>query len=226
VNADLCVRTDDFEGAVEIGKKLGLDVIGIVVPPGDLAGLERFRKKRDWREKPRIATGVEIKTERHTQVRKYVQSVRGKAEVVLAIGGTDELNRAIVEISEVDILLNHVVEGRCGINHVLAKIAKKNSVSVGFDFNSLVCSYRLGRIREFSAMEEAARAVRKYNSPFALTSGAQDPWDMRSVSELLALGSVLGFSGAQAKTGLSDGIARENKKRLSGKWIMPGVEIV
>ncbi len=223
--ADLCVRTADVERVLEMGRKLGLGMVCLVVPVEDLTRLGKFREKRDWRTKPRLALGVEVKTEMHEQIRKHVASVRKAADVVVVCGGTPELNRAAVETPETDILVGHAINGRCGINHVLARLAKKNNVAICFDFNQLMCSYRLGRIQEFSAMSEAARAVRRFGAPFVLASGARDPWDMRSPSELIAMGRLLGFTDADAKRGLSGQMVRENRKRLSGKWVMPGVEI-
>ena len=107
----------------------------------------------------------------------------------------------------------------------MARLARKNNVAIGLDLNQLMSSYRLGRIQEFSAMAEAARVARRFRAPITLTSGARDPWDMRSPSELIAMGRLLGFTEAEARQGLSDRTVRENRKRLSGKWIMPGVEI-
>lgn len=223
--SDMCVRTSEVEKALELGGRLGLDAIGLIVPVDKLAEFEKFRRKRDWREKPRLALGVEFKSEKPGQLKKLVNSVRRSAEIVAVCGGSAELNRTIVEIPEVDILLGHDINGQCGINHVLAKLAKKNGVAIGFDFNQLMTSYRLGRIQEFSAMVEAARAVRRFKTPFILTSGAMDPWDMRSPSELIAMGRLLGFTEGESRKGLSDRIVRENMKRLSGKWVMPGVEV-
>lgn len=223
--ADLCVRTGDVEKALELGGQLGLDMAGLVVPLGELARLEKFRENLDWRRKPHLALGIEVSTERHSQIRKLVARVRKAAEIVVACGGTDELNRAALETPEVDILINHDINGRCGINHVLARLARKNNVAIGFDFNQLMSSYRLGRIQEFSAMTDTARVARRFRAPFILTSGARNPWDMRSPSELIAMGRLLGFTEAETRHGLSDQIVKENRRRLSGKWIMPGVEI-
>jgi ribonuclease P/MRP protein subunit RPP1 len=225
VHADLCVRTGDAGKALEMGRQLGLDILGLIVPVGELAELEGFRKNLDWREKPRLALGTEVVSGRPGQLNKLVSGVRRTVEIVVARGGTAELNRAVVETPEVDILINHDIDGQCGINHVLARLAKKNGVAIGFDFNQLMSSYRLGRIQEFSCMVEAARQVSKARAPLVLTSGAQDPWDMRSPSELMAMGRQLGFSGTEIRKGLSDSMVRENRKRLSGKWVMPGVEV-
>ena len=223
--ADLCVRTPDAEKAIEIGEKLGLGMIGLVVSIEDIPKLKALADKRGWRKRPSIALGVEARAQKPGQVSKLVKSVRKSSQLIVARGGTDELNRAILEIPEVDVLISHDVQGRSGINHVLARLAKKNDISIGFDMNSLMVSYRLGRVREFSAMSETARIVRRFGAPFILTSGAMNPWDMRSPSELIAMGKQLGFTEAQARKGLSDRIIKKNRKRLSGKWIMPGVEI-
>jgi ribonuclease P/MRP protein subunit RPP1 len=223
--SDLCIRTEEVEKSLELGGRLGLDTMGLIIPLEKLANFEKFRNKRDWREKPRLALGVEVKTEKHGQLRKFVTSIRRSAEIVVVQGGSAELNREIAEIPEVDILLGHDINGQCGINHVLARLAKKNGVAIGFDFNQLMTSYRLGRIQEFSSMVDTAKIVRKFKVPYVLTSGARDPWDMRSPSELIAMGRLLGFSEGEARKGISDKIVRENKKRLSGKWVMPGVEV-
>jgi ribonuclease P/MRP protein subunit RPP1 len=208
-----------------MARKLGWDMLCLVVQPDQLSNLNKFRNGLDWRSKPRLAIGVEISSDEQSQIRKLVSGVRKSTEIVVVRGGTPDLNRMILETPEIDILINHDVQGKPGVNHVLAKLAKKNNVAIALDFNQLMVSYRLGRIQEFSAMQETAKLIRKFQAPFILTSGARDPWDMRSPSDLLAFGKQLGFSEAHSRKGLSDSIVRENKKRLSGKWVMPGVEV-
>ncbi len=70
-----------------------------------------------------------------------------------------------------------------------------------------------------------ANLVRKFRTPFVLTSGALDPWDLRSPSELISFGNVLGFNPKDVKLSLTERIIRENRKRLGKKWVMPGVEL-
>jgi ribonuclease P/MRP protein subunit RPP1 len=200
-------------------------MIGIIAPLEEHPLLMDFVKKRDWRKRPSVSIGTETDAQKPGQMKSFVSGVRRGNEIVVARGGTEEMNRAVLETPEVDILLDHDIGGRCGINHILARLAKKNNVSIGFDLNRLMVSYRLGRIQEFSAMTETVKIVRKFNAPYVLTSGAMDVWDMRSPSELIAMGRQLGFTEAEARRGLSGRIVKENRKRLSGKWIMPGVEI-
>jgi ribonuclease P/MRP protein subunit RPP1 len=223
--ADICIRASDALRCLELGRKLGLDMVGLIVPLEQLPSLRKLREKRDWRLRPGLAIGLEAAARKPGQLRKSVLAVRRSAEIVVASGGTEDMNRAALEIPELDILIGHEIDGRPGINHVLARLAKKNGVAIGFDLGRLIASYRLGRIQEFSSMAETAKIVRRFGAPFVLTSGAREPWDMRSPSELLALGSQLGFTEKESRRGLSGGMVRENRKRLSGKWIMPGVEI-
>jgi RNase P/RNase MRP subunit p30 len=48
---------------------------------------------------------------------------------------------------------------------------------------------------------------------------------MRSPHDITVFGKILGLSESQVKLGISDRLIKENRKRLSGKWVMPGVEI-
>jgi ribonuclease P/MRP protein subunit RPP1 len=223
--ADLCLRTTEFQKAVGMAKRLGLGSICLAVSMEDLPGIRKLTGRRDWRLKPHVSAGLVLSSLKPGMVRQNVQRVRSSAEIVVALGGTEELNRAILETPEIDVILGHCVGGRSGINHVLARLAKANDVAIGFDMNAIMTSYRLGRVQEFNAMMETASVVRKFGSPFVLTSGARDVWDMRSPSEIMAFGKQLGFSEAHVRKGLSDGIVKKNRKRLSGKWVMPGVEI-
>ena len=66
--------------------------------------------------------------------------------------------------------------------------------------------------------------MRKFRAPFVLTSRANTEWDLRSASEMVAFGRVLGFQDKEIKDSLSGKILKENRKRLGGKWVIPGVE--
>jgi RNase P/RNase MRP subunit p30 len=52
-----------------------------------------------------------------------------------------------------------------------------------------------------------------------------DPYDIRAPADIVSFGRVLGFRDPAIKAAMSDSVLKENRKRLSGKWIMPGVEL-
>ncbi|MCK5019699.1 MAG: hypothetical protein KAS32_21755 [Candidatus Peribacteraceae bacterium] len=167
-----------------------------------------------------------IKTNNPNSISKIAQKMRKKVELLLVFGGDLEINRKACETPEIDILTHPELERTdSGMDYIMAKIAKKNNVAVEFNFRNLLMSYKKSRADTLSGMLSNAKLVRKYKLPFILTSGALEPYDMRSPSEIISFGKVLGLNPKDAKSSLSDKIVKENRKRLGGKWIMPGVEL-
>ncbi len=169
-----------------------------------------------------VGLGIEINTKDSRDVKKIAKAVRRDVELVVVRGGTPEVNRIALETPEVDILTH---QSDVKINHVLAKLASKNNVSVGFVFSNILLSYKRTRISLFSDMINNAKVLKKYRSPFIISSGSLSVWDLRSPSDLLAFGKLLGFQENRVNQTMSDRILRENRKRLGKKWVMPGVEI-
>lgn len=214
---DLCVRSEEV---VEFAKKLGWEGIGLITSLKDFKGL-RVKKSGGLD----ISLGVEIEVKKAYDLRKAVRRIRRKAELVVVKGGNLDVNREAVEMPEIDILTGFCLPGSCGLNHIMVKLAAKNRVSIGFEFGDILHSHEKGRARILSMLLHAAKLVRKFRAPFILTSGALSPWDMRAPSELQAFGRVLGFKDPEIRKALGSGILEENRKRLSGKWVMPGVEV-
>lgn len=79
-----------------------------------------------------ILLGFEARNEK--ELRKLAD-MRKMFDILLARGGDLKMNRAAVETREVDIL-THPEHGRydCGMNHVMARLAKKNNVAIELNF--------------------------------------------------------------------------------------------
>lgn len=222
---DLCVRTEDLRNTLGTARKLGWQGLGILIP----YSVSYMRELGELREEVKnldagidVGFGVEINARDPNEARRVAKIVRKDAELVVVRGGKPEVERTVLETPEVDVLL-HDADTR--LNHVLAKLAARNNVAVGFVFSSLLLSYKRTRISVFSNMISSARLLRKYRSPVILSSGSMSPWDLRSPSDLLAFGRLLGFQDNQAAVAMSDRMLKENRKRLGKKWVMPGVEI-
>ena len=217
---DLYVHADNLEEAVKIAKKLGWSGMG-VIKPLDNKNLQKIAGKSID-----IAAGVEIQTEKPKELKKTLRGVRKRVELIAVRGGDLEVNRTALSSPEVDILIRPWLNRHdSGLNHILVKLAKKNNVAVLFDFKDILYSSRRTRIELMSHMGEAAKLIRKYKAPFVISSGAMIPFDLRSPSELMSFGKVLGFKDPEIKEAMSAKIITENRKRLGGKWVMPGVEV-
>jgi ribonuclease P/MRP protein subunit RPP1 len=220
---DYCTNLENPEKAVEFAKGLGWSGLAVSLP--EKKGVEEFRTLSRKIKGFDLILGVGIKSGSSNVMKRSAKKIRTQYEVLIGHGGTPDLNRAVLETPEFDILVNHPVENRCGINHVLARLAKKNNVSICLDFNQLLVSYGKTRTSLLSILMETAKIIRKYKAPFVVSSGAFSAWDMRSPHDLTVFGKILGLPESQVKFGISERMIKENRKRLSGKWIMPGVEI-
>jgi len=212
---DYCILSDsDAAELSAMAAKLGWNGICILSRSGKtdnvkVGGLDVFG-------------GLLIETDKAAEVRKEAMRQRKKFHVVAVSGSSEDVNRAAVETPEVDILLP---QAHTKIDYVMAKLARENGVSIGFEFRLLLHSSGRERSRIFSAMTEHAKLVRKFRSPFVITSGALSEWDMRAPSEMQAFGRVLGLDPLRIIEGVSDRIILHNRKRLGGKYIAPGVEV-
>ena len=224
---DYHAHAENLAETIKAAKKLGFSGICLAINWSGSENLEKFMPSiNPFKKELDIAIGVEIK-DKPNKICHIVESAREKAEIILVHGGDLEVNRVSVETAGIDILL-HPEMGRedSGIDHTMARLAKKNNVAIEFSLNDLIQSSKLTRSRLLHNLMENAKLVRKYKAPFVLTSGAFDPFGLRSPSDLLSFGRVLGFQDPEIKKALSDSIIKENRKRLSGKWVMPGVEVV
>lgn len=202
---DLCLRTENPK-ALEMAKKLGFSGVGVIFEYQQ--GV--FEKIHGLRNIEGVCFGIELKKDiRHKakDMRKNIELIAAKIE-----------DREAVETPEVDILFPSQ------LNYIMVRLAKKNNVAIGFDFNAILHSSKRTRSELLSSYLQTARMVRKYRAPFIITSGAKSSWDIRSPSELISFGKVLGFNEKDSIMALSDAIIRENKKRLEKGWILPGVK--
>lgn len=213
----------DLKAMVANLEKLGWS--GVCFVCRSLEEMEKIKK-----ELPKTALdvsfGYKIETKNPKNIPKIAKKIRKRVEMILVFGGDPEINRKACETSEVDILTHPEKGENEGMDYVMAKLAKENNVSIEFNFRELLHTYKKSRAKLFSKMFANAKLVRKFRTPFILTSGALDPWDARSPSELISFGRILGFNPKDVKLSMSGQRLEENRKRLSKKWVMPGVEVV
>ncbi len=212
---DYCILGGSDPGAFsEKGAALGWDGLCLLDP--ELAG------KLPGKGKVELVPAAMIEPAKAGDVRKEAVRMRPRFPIIVVRGLDEAVNRAAVETAAVDILLP---AEEAKIDYVMAKLAKKNGVAIGFEFRQLLQSSGEDRSRLLSKLLETAKLVKKFGAPFVLTSGAMSEWDMRAPSELAAFGRNLGFDTPRIMESLSDRLLQKNRKRLGGKWVMPGVEV-
>jgi len=194
------------------------------------AQLEKLKAeiaKAQRKTKIEILLGFEA---RNTRELKRLADIKGMFDVLLARGGDLRMNRAAVEIKEVDIL-THPEHGRydCGMNHVMAKFAKRNNVAIEINFREVLTSTKKTRSRILANMRDNIALAKKYKMPIILCSGAISHWELCDPLSMTSMAEHLGMTLKQAKEAVSkvpEKILKLAKERKSKKWIIPGVKVV
>lgn len=178
------------------------------------------------KEKIKIFLGFEA---RNLIELKKLKNMRKKYDVLLVKGGDPDLNRKAVETKEVDII-THPELGRkkSGLNHIMAKLAKKNKVAIEINFRQILQSYKGTRAHILKKMATNVMLCKKYNAPVVICSGGISHLHLKDPLILSSMGTLLGLEIKESKKAISktpENIIKMIKKRQDKKWIMPGVEL-
>ena len=126
----------------------------------------------------------------------------------IVIGKDDKKNRTAVENKNVDILmspeknreLDFMHSRDSGLNQVLCKLAKKNNIAIGFNFNDVLKGknkrYIIGK------MMQNVKLCRKYKVKMVLVSGANNEYELRGAQDLASFGRVIGMTPGDVKKAL------------------------
>lgn len=156
------------------------------------------------------------------ELKKKIKDNRKKADLLIFKGGNVELNRKAAEDSRVDILL-HPEKGRkdSGIDHVIAEEASENNVALGFDLQELKDDKKK-QTHKLKSWRKNLRLCEKYGTPFVITSGAKEKYDLKAPRELAAILNSMGFNGKKAVSEHPENIVKRSEKINEDGFIRPG----
>lgn len=186
------------------------------------SGIAIINSKVTYQGKPddfSIYSGIEIQC-RPPKLRDEIKRHRDETDILIVRGGDEALNRAAVDTEGLDVLLQPVQ-----FNHVLARIAVDNSITIGFNIGSIIRMRGEPRVRELIIMRTNLKYARKYSLPVILTSDARSPYDLRSPREMAALASLFGMTMKEAVDAMSV-TPSWILKRKCRDYIREGIEII
>ncbi|HDD46124.1 MAG TPA: hypothetical protein ENG42_01495 [Candidatus Aenigmarchaeota archaeon] len=191
---DMNVRCDNkLKDIISMAKRLGFKGICI---SGDKVSKEVLEKLGE--EGIDVIRGVEVSVRESDELR-YVKRLRREFDVVIVNAESVSAIRKVIRIGSIIL---HISTPEGIIDQIIAKTAKENNVYVEFRFFDILNAYGLHRAEVFRKYKFNAKVVKKYSTPFVITSGAMDIWDMRAPHELISFGKALGFEINEAKRGL------------------------
>lgn len=118
-------------------------------------------------------------------------------------GGNLRVTRFAIE-SKVDAIISPELGRKDnGLDHVLARLASRNDVAIGFSLSQLFRKSPYERSTLLKFMIQNWKLVNKYKVPRFLTSSAESKWEVRSPRDLMSFGIALGMEIPQAKASLT-----------------------
>ncbi len=174
-----------------------------------------------------LVHGIEICEDNPSKLHSVASRYARKADIVIAQGGADKLNRSAIETADIDILSLPLGIKEGGFDHVIAKAAADRGIALEFDVGPLI-RYRGGkRVHAISELEQRLMLARKFEVNMVLTSAARSIYDMRGPRELAALASLFGMTKEEAINSMTaTPTTILKRKRRSNNYIMDGVELI
>jgi ribonuclease P/MRP protein subunit RPP1 len=117
-------------------------------------------------------------------------------------GGDLRVNRVAIENGADAVISPWLGRKDPGIDHVLARMAARKGVAIGFSLSPLLHATPYERAQILRFMGKTWELVRKYSTPRFLTSSAEKKWGVRGPRDLISLGINIGMDIPQAKASL------------------------
>ena len=121
---------------------------------------------------------------------------KNKDKKIIFSSDNDELNRKILEKEKIDVLLlnqskrkDFQKQRNSGLNHVLAKIAKKNNIIIGINLDEIINSRGKNKSEIFARIKQNIKLCNKNELKMNFISIKEK----RNIYDLKALGLVLGM---------------------------------
>ena len=123
------------------------------------------------------------------------------------IGDKDPVNRKAVENPKIDILISpersrkkdFMKSRNSGLNQVLAKLAHKNDISIGFDFNYALNTNGKERSNLLGKMMLNVKLCSKYKVKIIICNNSKKTEEIRSEDNLKSFGRILGITNPKVK---------------------------
>lgn len=123
---------------------------------------------------------------------------KNKSEKIIFTSNNDELNRKVLEKLPIEILLINQKDRRdrqkqrdSGFNQVLAKIAKKNKITIGINLDEIIESKSETKKKILARIKQNIKLCNK--NKLKMKFIAQNPKNNRNTYDLKSLGLVLGM---------------------------------
>ncbi len=166
----------------------------------------------------------DIKITNLNKVRNFLSKERKQCEL-LSITTTDaKIAQWVVKDNRVDILSIPVSKIKEIITEQLANVAAANQTFLEIDLSSIIHSANRKSII-LHKLTRVMRLILKQRAPFVFTTKAKNPFDLRDMRSIIALGNLIGVPELRTKDCMKAFYERIhlNKKKLKDEFITTGI---
>ena len=189
---------------------------------------QTYRSKKTNFEHAELSMGINVLNANSNEIRKIINKYRNKSDYISCLGGDLKVNRSVCENHRIDVLSRPYYKRRdSGMNHVLAKEAKRNNVAIELCFKDILNNRLKYRANVISSFKEILMFHRKFKFPLILTTDSKSIYDVRSTRDIVSFFKSIGFSNEEIYNGFyyyPKQIIDFNKERKS--MIVKGVKII
>ena len=189
---------------------------------------QTYRSKKTNFEHAELSMGINVLNANSNEIRKIINKYRNKSNYISCLGGDLKVNRSVCENHRIDVLSRPYYKRRdSGMNHVLAKEAKRNNVAIELCFRDILNNHLRYRANVISSFKEILIFHRKFKFPLILTTDTKSIYDVRSTRDSVSFFKSIGFSNEEIYNGFyyyPKQIIDFNKERKS--MIVKGVKII
>jgi len=144
---------------------------------------------------------------------------KAKRDWFVGVVGDLKVLRYAVMRWRVDLILDF--DGR-ELDYSLIKMAKEKDVTIEISFSKFLRCRGFERSKLFEETVEILKVIRKFDTPFVLTSGANDFYELRPKRQILEFFEYLGADIKRAEYWMK----RLVRRYTDPNYIMDGLEIV
>ncbi len=182
----------------------------------DFKGICTFKKIES--NKIEVLIGEKINAKNTNDLKNKVK--KSTANFLILENKEEKLQRIAIKTCSVDAIKAYVDYP------AIKEMAEKN-VALLICFSDFLNSK--DKSRTLYLMQKSVALAKKYKTPIIIASGAKNKWELRSPSELIAFGEMLGLEKNQSKKALYDfqnKIYERETLKKQNKYVQPGVKII
>ncbi len=235
---DLNLKGSNYQNDYNLIKQaneFGWNYINLLYNPDDYSNaleykddLEKELSECESENTTEIGMGIYISDSNPNEIRKIINRYRNKTDFISVFGGKNEVNRAVLENRQIDVLSRpYYRRNDCGINHVLAKEAVKNQVAIELSFRDVLTNFLSYRAKVLSHFRDIIQLQRKFKFPLIISSSSENIFDIRSPRDISSFFRQLGLNEDELTESLYDtprSIIEFNKHRK--EYLFEGVRII